>query len=337
MTIRALGYIGVASDRLEDWASWGPGFLGLQLVERAAGHLSFRMDDRRQRIMVMGGTGAPEGSPVLGWEVEDAAALSVLAARLEQAGIVVTRLPASALAQRQAKEAIAFTDPAGTRLEAFHGAAVADAPFVPGRLISGFRTGPLGVGHAVIYVSRIEDVLWFYQDVLGFRLSDFVTRPTRIMFFHVNSRHHSLALIEAPKSGLNHIMMELFSLDDVGQAHDIARLEEGRIGITFGRHANDLMTSFYAHGPSGFMVEYGWGGLTIDPETWTPSELTMGSSLWGHDLTWLPDDALREVRRMRRLSGEAGIRRQVQVTPGNFTVGYGVCPWFEAIRASGSA
>ena len=36
----------------------------------------------------------------------------------------------------------------------------------------------------------------FYVDVLGFGLSDYITKPFRAYFFHVNARHHSLALIE---------------------------------------------------------------------------------------------------------------------------------------------
>ena len=56
-------------------------------------------------------------------------------------------------------------------------------------------------------------------------------------------------------------------LDDVGQAYDLALGEEGRIATTLGRHSNDFMTSFYANTPSGFFVEYGWGGRSIDPAT----------------------------------------------------------------------
>ena len=42
--------------------------------------------------------------------------------------------------------------------------------FVPGRSISGFRTGPLGLGHAVLTVENIDPMMPFYVDVLGFGL-----------------------------------------------------------------------------------------------------------------------------------------------------------------------
>ena len=45
-------------------------------------------------------------------------------------------------------------------------------------------------------------------------------------------------------------MMELFSFDDVGQAYDIALGEDGRVGVTLGRHTSDYITSFYSFTPS---------------------------------------------------------------------------------------
>src|SRR5205814_6442216 len=168
----------------------------------------------------------------LGWEVADAAALDQLAARLEAAGVRVDRVPKALADARRVQELIAFVDPLGNRLEAFHGAETAVEPFRPGRAISGFRTGPLGMGHVVLTVERIDDVLWFYRDVLGLRLSDYMLKPFKIYFFHVNPRHHSFAMLESGRNGIHHFMVELFMLDDVGQAYDLALRDEGRIAAT---------------------------------------------------------------------------------------------------------
>ena len=48
----------------------------------------------------------------------------------------------------------------------------------------------------MLTVCNIDTMLPFYVDVLGFRLSDYITQPFRALFFHLNPRHHSLALIE---------------------------------------------------------------------------------------------------------------------------------------------
>src|SRR5262249_60330753 len=104
----------------------------------------------------------------------------------------------------------------GTRPEFFTGAATASDPSKPGRWISGFRTGPLGVGHAVLHVKDINDAVPFYRDVLGFRLSDYMVRPFNAYFFHANPRHHSIAFIETARSATHHLLVELYTLDDAG-------------------------------------------------------------------------------------------------------------------------
>ena len=94
MTIQALGYLGIGTDKLDDWTNYATNWLGMQAVDRGAGVRAFRMDDRKQRLVV--DRSLPEGQRYFGWEVADAAALDALAARLEGAGVTVTREPAVA-------------------------------------------------------------------------------------------------------------------------------------------------------------------------------------------------------------------------------------------------
>ena len=89
MSIQGLGYVGVRAKSLEDWAGFGENFLGMQLVDRSTKGLALRMDDRKQRLVVAEDGG--EGVAFFGWEVADAAALDHFAARLEAAGVAVTR------------------------------------------------------------------------------------------------------------------------------------------------------------------------------------------------------------------------------------------------------
>jgi 2,3-dihydroxybiphenyl 1,2-dioxygenase len=329
MTVQALGYVGFGSSALDDWRQFGTGLVGLQAVERSPSLLAFRMDDRKQRIVV--DRSLPEGERFFGWEVADAAGLDALAARLEKAEVEVTSEPATLADNRRVKRLISFRDPAGNRLEAFYGAEVDDKPFLPGRSISGFRTGPLGLGHAVLTVENIDAVMPFYVDVLGFALSDYMQKPFRAYFFHINARHHSLALIETGRNGMHHLMVELFSLDDVGQCYDIALNQQDRVNVTLGRHTNDFMTSFYAKTPSSFMVECGWGGREIDLGTWQPVEMHDGPSLWGHERVWLPPADRDVAREMRMRAAAAGLRAPVQVAEGNYSLLSGTCPWWDDI------
>jgi 2,3-dihydroxybiphenyl 1,2-dioxygenase len=330
MPLQALGYVGFGSAALDDWRQFGTGLVGLQAVERSPSLLTFRMDDRKQRIVV--DKSLPDGGRFFGWEVADADALDALAARLEQAQIDVTAEPQTLADNRRVRGLISFRDPAGNRLEAFYGAEIAEQPFSPGRSISGFRTGPLGLGHAVLTVKDIDAVMPFYVDVLGFRLSDYIEKPFRAYFFHINARHHSLALIETGNNGMHHLMVELFSLDDVGQCYDIALNEAERVSVTLGRHTNDLMTSFYAKTPSSFMMECGWGGREIDPATWQAVEMHDGPSLWGHERVWLPPADREVAREMRMRAAAAGLRAPVQVMEGNYRLMSGTCAWWDGMK-----
>ncbi|HEY0848477.1 MAG TPA: VOC family protein [Bradyrhizobium sp.] len=330
MALTGLGYAGFGSDALDDWRQFGTGLIGLQAVERGNSLLAFRMDDRKQRIVIDRALG--NGTRFFGWEVADAAALEALAAKLEAAGVAVTSGPQALADARRVRRLVSFHDPAGNRLEAFFGAEIDDAPFQPGRNISGFRTGPLGLGHAVLTVENIEPMMAFYVNVLGFGLSDYITKPFRAYFFHVNARHHSLALIETGKSGMHHLMVELFSLDDVGQAYDIALSEEDRVAVTLGRHTNDFMTSFYCKSPSSFMIECGWGGREIDTGNWQAVEMFDGPSLWGHERVWLPPGDREVAREMRMNAAREGKRAPVQVMEGNFKLMAGTCPWWDGVK-----
>jgi 2,3-dihydroxybiphenyl 1,2-dioxygenase len=333
MAVQALGYFGFGSAALDDWRQFGTGLVGLQAVERSASLLAFRMDDRKQRIVI--DRSMPEGERFFGWEVADAAALEKLAARLEQHQIGVVAEPQTLADARRVGRLISFRDPAGNRLEAFYGAEIDEAPFCPGRSISGFRTGPLGLGHAVLTVANIEAVMPFYVDVLGFALSDYMEKPFRAYFFHINARHHSLALIETGRNGMHHLMLELFSLDDVGQSYDIALTQPDCIGVSLGRHTNDLMTSFYAKTPSSFMVECGWGGREIEPSSWQQIELQNGPSLWGHERVWLPPADREVAREMRMRAAASGLRAPVQVMDGNYQLMPGTCPWWDGVSKTG--
>ncbi|MGY4504266.1 catechol 2,3-dioxygenase-like lactoylglutathione lyase family enzyme [Bradyrhizobium sp. GM24.11] len=183
------------------------------------------------------------------------------------------------------------------------------------------------MGHVVLNVEDVEPLVPFYRDVLGFHVSDFGLKPYGLYFFHVNGRHHSFAMVGSGRKTLHHFMVELGSLDDVGQGYDLAQLEDGRVVYTLGRHTNDHMTSFYVNTPSGFFIEYGWGGRIIDPQTWQPHETFDGPSLWGHERLNMPDEQRKRMRDMRVDAAARGVRvADPRVPPLN-------CAWLDQVVA----
>ena len=315
MAVKALSYIGVNSDKLEDWSDYSEKCLGMQRVDRGKGALSFRMDDHKQRLAITGDTG--DSLAFVGFEVDNKDDLQTYAAKLEANGIKVNIGNSSYSDKRFVEELIHFNDPQGNRVEMVYNQMKDTEPFKPSRPISGFKTGALGMGHVVLHVKDFNKVVPFYRDILGFKISDYSNTPISLCFFHINGRHHSLALFGSGKIGFHHFMVEYNSLDDVGQGYDLVQYKDNAIAYTMGRHTNDYMTSFYSLTPSGFFMENGWGGRLIDPSTWKSHETFEGPSFWGHERLYLPEDERMKFRNKRLDTASKGKQAPLLVD----------CPW----------
>lgn len=279
--LQSLGYVIMPGEDLDAWSIWAPKVFALQIADSSSSTRAFRMDDHLYRLVI----DQKAQLPTFGWEVSSAKALDAMASRIEAAGIKVVKGSSALISQRGVRDLVTLTDPAGFGVELFHGPALATSPFQPSRAISGFRTGQLGMGHALVGVApaHFEATMAFYQNVLGFRLSDYLEGGLKARFMHINPRHHSLAIGSFGRTMVDHIMMEMTFFDDVGESYDVALKEyKSMISWALGRHTNDLMTSFYINTPSNFRMECGWGGLLVDPEKWQAAELTVGTSIWGH-------------------------------------------------------
>jgi 2,3-dihydroxybiphenyl 1,2-dioxygenase len=276
MTVRSLGYVGVDSARLEDWADFGSAVIGMEVVPDTGDSVHLRQDDRFSRWIVL--PSDHEGLGFIGWEVDDASALDEVRGALTGAGVEVRDGTDDERAERRVEGLLVAADPAGNRIEFFHGQ-TAGQTFTPGRELSGFRTGDLGMGHLVLEVPDPQAEVAFYRDVLGFRVSDHLKEL--LFFLRCNPRHHSIGIahIGGPPR-LLHVMLEVDSLEDVGRAFDIA-LERRLQMSTLGVHTNDHMNSFYVQTPSGFEIEYGYGGLVVDDATWETTAIDL-PSIWGH-------------------------------------------------------
>jgi 2,3-dihydroxybiphenyl 1,2-dioxygenase len=312
MDLLEVGYLGIAARNPDQWRPFASDFLGLQTKELGAGHLALRMDERTQRFLV--DPSDRNGLGFLGLRVADAPSLRQAAAELEMAGVRVALLPPPECERRAVAAAVHFVDPDGNRLEIFHGPVDSNEMFTPARPIGGFRTGAMGFGHIAFTTTNFAAMEPFYRNVLGFRLSDYITRPLQAVWMHVNPRHHSLALIEGKPGDhpFHHVMVEYNHLDDVGRLYDMALQREGLIRTTLGRHSNDHMLSFYSQTPGGFLIETGWGGLLIpDSAEWKPQDL-FGLSLWGHDRSWMPPDLRAAMRAKNDYAAREGLRAPVQ-------------------------
>ncbi|MDB5988386.1 MAG: biphenyl 2,3-dioxygenase [Nevskia sp.] len=289
--IQALSYVVAQSTDVSRWRQFGEQVLGTQTADAPDAGLYLKMDERQFRLAVV--KGGEDRYLVSGWEVADAAAFKSAVETLQQAGVKLQDGDAALCKARCVKALVKFADPAGNQHELGWGYDGGSVPFKSPVGVRSFKTGKYGVGHTVLPALPFDETLKFYREVLGFGLSDvFNFQPApdapviRLYFLHAASgRHHSVALAEMPSpSGCVHIMVEVEDQAEVDRA-ELRREKNGaKLMATLGQHENDKMTSFYLLTPGNFALEYGWGGISVDPATWQTT-YTKQVSIWGHDFS----------------------------------------------------
>jgi len=95
-------------------------------------------------------------------------------------------------------------------------------------------------------------------------------------------------------------MLQVEDRRDLGAAWDRCLTTGQHFEMTIGMHPNDLMFSFYVKSPSGFSVEFGWGGREIDDEAAWKIELYDTLDNWGHF------DSAQELAYLQEAAAKAG-------------------------------
>ncbi|NMG49849.1 glyoxalase [Azoarcus communis] len=295
--ISTLAYVVAKASNLDKWEHFATHILGLQTGARTAEALLLRMDEREQRLIIE--RGDEDDLSVLGWEFDNAADLKEYVARLREHGVDVTESAVGLAQARGMEQVYGCVDPAGIRHEFAYGPRLApiSRPFHSPLLVGGgFETGELGIGHVFAVARDAAESIHFYTEILGLRISDYIRDEEAIpglkvdgCFMHAKTRrHHSLATAAVPSNKkINHLMIQVKSLDDVGLAFDRIKKAGVPVIMDIGHHPNDKMVSFYVVTPSGFGLEYGWGGIVIDENNWQVRTYSQLSD-WGHRFSLPP-------------------------------------------------
>ena len=283
--VTELGYIGFNVSDLAAWRAYVTEILGMEYVPELYG-ARLRMDYWHQRIVLHEGPG--DDLRYAGFRLAGPDAFLTKQRELTDLGVKFEVATSSEAEERHVLELLRLEDPAGLPVELFHGPQVdRHAPFRPGRGMHGqFVVGAAGLGHMIIREMGMAASERFYREALGMRggvearleLGDQKITP---IFMNCNSRGHSIAFgVPGVKKRIQHFMVEVDDLDDVGLAYDLAKKGNAPILLDLGRHQNDKMVSFYMKTPSGFFCEYGWGG----GHSLEQSEYNPRGQGWGHNL-----------------------------------------------------
>ena len=293
--LKSLGYVKVAATDMPRWRQFAFDVLGFAKgsgPDESA--LYLRMDERAARIIVV--PGDTDKIVTVGWEVRDHAALERVKAALDAAGVPVKQLSQAEADARRVEEVIAFDDPAGTAIEVFHGAVLDHSPvvtpfgakFVTGRAGSGSR-GAAGARRPRA-LSSSTPKYWDSSPAArsGFRRRRSSARSASgsSASTSVTTAWRSVPAMTLRDPGLIHLMVEVDSLDAVGQALDRVNKDGFQLSSTLGRHTNDKMVSFYVRAPGDWDIEFGTEGMRVDETYYTAEEIT-ADSYWGHE--WVSD------------------------------------------------
>ena len=122
---------------------------------------------------------------------------------------------------------------------------------------NGWSTGnvaPRGLCHVGLNTPCINQIVAFYTDFLGFRISDWI--EDRMAFLRCGRRHHVIVFSRADYASVNHVAYVMANLDDVmkGVSNLRARGREPDWGP--GRHGPGNNIFCYYMDPAGYVNEF---------------------------------------------------------------------------------
>lgn len=287
--ISNLAYLCFGVSDLNAWERFAVDTIGLQAGRRTGESLSLRMDEHAHRV-ILEKDGADD-IRAAGWTFDTESELEDFVAHVRECNVRVDAMAGEVLKHRRVEKGYVLDDPIGFRHELVTGPEILpiSQPFSSSKLNGAFVTGPLGMGHFLPIARDGATSVAFYKDVMKFRVSDYIREEVMpgvvidATFFHTKTgRHHSIATAQGPTGRiLNHFMVQVTDMSDVGLAYDRCRAAGCHIELELGHHPNDEMFSFYVSTPSGFRLEFGWGGLVIDDADWEVVRYSQLSD-WGH-------------------------------------------------------
>ncbi|OUS84268.1 VOC family protein [Rhodococcus sp. NCIMB 12038] len=147
---------------------------------------------------------------------------------------------------------------------------------------------PVKLSHVVVNSPDIAATRAFYEEHLGFKLSDTLAHPDSgdlFYFMRINNTHHTIAFAQGPHTSINHMSFEMRGLDEYMRG--TGRLLRSGTPALWGpgRHAIGDNTFSYFLDPHGNVVEYTTELLELDEDTWHPEVYDatdpMTSDQWG--------------------------------------------------------
>ena len=240
---------------------------------------SVLMQGTSRRLLI--GRGLPGAQPFMAYRVQTVGQLEALKRHVVRRGIELLASPSAVFAPG----AFAVRDP-DARLAVF-GLPRADLP-VPMQAGLPASQLPGRLQHVVVASSALPAMLRFYEEDLGFVVSDYVfeddggSEPTA-GFFRSDPEHHSFGVFRCPETRPDHHAYETTCWNDIRDWADHLATLDIKLWWGPGRHGPGNNLFFMIQDPQGYLVEIS-AELEIVPDevakrSWKHEERTL--NLWG--------------------------------------------------------
>src|SRR5262245_50987840 len=218
--LQNVSYVRLGTLDLEGATRFATDILGLEISEWAKGARHFKSDERGHTLCYFEGDASIQ---IAGFEVAAKDDLASAATELEKLGhavLVGTRDEADA---RMVREFIGFSDPTGNRIE------LVWRPAFSGNRYHGTRdAGITGFSHIGLCSTDVVRDEAFWTQVCNARVSD---RIGDAALLRIDEVHHSIALFQTDRAGIQHINHQVETADDIMRS--LYFLNERRVRITF--------------------------------------------------------------------------------------------------------
>lgn len=209
------------------------------------------------------------------FDVATLADLDAAVADAVAAGGQVEREPGAAIGPGHEASA-AVRDPDGNVVELLYGAQVSEEHH-RARIVA-----PRKLGHVVLNTPQ-RAVLERFYSVLGLRVSDRTARG--MSFLRCNRDHHSLAVVDSERTGVQHIAFDVVEMDNVMTALGTLTREGTSCVWGPGRHGPGRNIFTYYADPAGVFIEYYAELEQVEEEMDGPLEVKFWGEEWKGD-TW---------------------------------------------------
>lgn len=160
----------------------------------------------------------------------------------------------------------------------------ADLALRPYREVAEGEPRPRKISHVVFNTRDLDKTRSFYQEALGFKVSDWV--EDFFCFMRTGGTHHLLAFARSERTSLNHVSFEMRGLDEFMRATGAMLRRGHQLLWGPGRHgAGDNTFSYFQDPGTRYVLEYTTALQEIDEEHgWTPKVYTTSpedTDQWG--------------------------------------------------------